>query len=69
MTTGGQHDAPTGAISVGMAIFQARCAYRFVLDAEYSPGRPVTSASHLVKASACPPFEPSRAERKLSSFA
>lgn len=34
MTTGGQHDAPTGAISVGMAIFQARCAYRFVLDAD-----------------------------------
>jgi hypothetical protein len=29
MTTGGQHDAPTGAISVGMAISQARCAYRF----------------------------------------
>ena len=24
MTTGGQHDAPTGAILVGMAISQAR---------------------------------------------
>ena len=32
-------------------------------------GWPVTSARHLVKASACPPSEPSRAERKLSSFA